>query len=109
MAVTAARKIRCNPLERLKTGPGLAGLAAASLGGLHDREANFHQRAVVAPALDRKLGPVGFDERLGQRQAEAMEVADRVAILNRGRIEQIGAPDDIRGRPATDFVRAFLD
>ncbi len=42
-------------------------------------------------------------------QAEAMEVADRVAILNRGRIEQIGAPADIRERPATDFVRAFLD
>ena len=42
-------------------------------------------------------------------QGEAMEVADRVAILNGGRIEQIGAPADIRERPATDFVRAFLD
>ena len=38
-----------------------------------------------------------------------MEVADRVAILNAGRIEQIGAPHDIRDRPATEFVRAFLD
>ena len=42
-------------------------------------------------------------------QAEAMEVADRVAILNAGRVEQIGAPDDIRERPATEFVRAFVD
>jgi sulfate transport system ATP-binding protein len=42
-------------------------------------------------------------------QAEAMEVADRVALLNAGRIEQIGAPAEIRERPATDFVRAFLD
>ena len=42
-------------------------------------------------------------------QAEAMEVADRVAILNGGRIEQIGAPQEIRERPATKFVRAFLD
>ncbi len=42
-------------------------------------------------------------------QAEAMEVADRVAILNGGRIEQIGAPADIRQKPATGFVRAFLD
>ena len=42
-------------------------------------------------------------------QAEAMEVADRVAILNGGRIEQIGAPGEIRERPATAFVRAFLE
>ncbi len=42
-------------------------------------------------------------------QPEAMEVADRVAILNGGRIEQIGAPAEIRERPATDFVRSFLD
>ena len=42
-------------------------------------------------------------------QDEAMEVADRVAILNRGRIEQIGRPDDVRAAPATDFVRSFLE
>ena len=42
-------------------------------------------------------------------QAEAMEVADRVAILNGGRIEQIGAPHEIRDRPATEFVRSFVD
>ena len=41
-------------------------------------------------------------------QAEAMEVADRVAILNGGRIEQIGAPAAMAERPETDFVRAFL-
>ena len=42
-------------------------------------------------------------------QAEAMEVADRVAILNGGRIEQIGAPADIRERPASAFVESFLE
>jgi len=42
-------------------------------------------------------------------QGEAMEVSDRVAILNGGRIEQIGPPADIRERPATEFVRAFLE
>jgi sulfate transport system ATP-binding protein len=41
-------------------------------------------------------------------QAEAMELADRVAILNAGRIEQVGAPDQICARPATPFVREFL-
>ena len=42
-------------------------------------------------------------------QAEAMEIADRVAILNQGRIEQIGAPDQVRAAPASEFVAAFLE
>jgi sulfate/thiosulfate transport system ATP-binding protein len=41
-------------------------------------------------------------------QAEAMEIADRVAIMNGGRIEQIGAPAAVADRPQTEFVRAFL-
>jgi len=42
-------------------------------------------------------------------QAEAMDIADRVAILNSGRIEQIGAPGEVRERPASGFVRKFLE
>ena len=41
-------------------------------------------------------------------QAEAMEIADRVAIMNVGRVEQIGPPKEIVDRPQTEFVRAFL-
>ncbi|HEY8578547.1 MAG TPA: sulfate ABC transporter ATP-binding protein [Beijerinckiaceae bacterium] len=41
-------------------------------------------------------------------QDEALELADRVAILNEGRIEQVGAPDEIYDRPATAFICAFL-
>jgi sulfate/thiosulfate transport system ATP-binding protein len=41
-------------------------------------------------------------------QNEAMELADRVAILNDGRIEQLGAASEIRQRPATAFIRDFL-
>ena len=41
-------------------------------------------------------------------QAEAMDLADRVAILNAGRIEQIGAPREIAAAPKTEFVRDFL-
>jgi len=39
---------------------------------------------------------------------EAMEIADRVAILNAGRIEQIGHPADVRNTPVTPFVEEFL-
>jgi sulfate transport system ATP-binding protein len=41
-------------------------------------------------------------------QEEALEVADRVAILREGRIEQIGTPDEIYDRPASPFVYDFL-
>ncbi len=41
-------------------------------------------------------------------QEEALELADRVAILNRGRLEQVGVPDDILDRPATPFVAGFV-
>ncbi len=41
-------------------------------------------------------------------QEEAMEVADRVVIMNHGRIEQIGTPDEVYRNPATQFVYEFL-
>ena len=41
-------------------------------------------------------------------QSEAMELADRVAVLNAGRIEQVGAPREVSEAPATPFVREFL-
>ncbi len=41
-------------------------------------------------------------------QDEALELADRVAILNRGRIEQVGTPDEIYDHPSSAFVTAFV-
>jgi sulfate transport system ATP-binding protein len=41
-------------------------------------------------------------------QDEALELADRVAILDRGRIEQVGTPDAIYDGPATAFVAGFI-
>jgi sulfate/thiosulfate transport system ATP-binding protein len=41
-------------------------------------------------------------------QEEAFELADRVVIMNHGRIEQEGEPDVVIGRPATPFVASFL-
>jgi sulfate transport system ATP-binding protein len=41
-------------------------------------------------------------------QDEAMEVADRVVVMNQGHIEQVGTPDQVYDHPATPFVLQFL-
>ncbi len=41
-------------------------------------------------------------------QEEALEVADRVVVMNEGRIEQVGSPDDVYNYPASPFVYNFL-
>jgi sulfate transport system ATP-binding protein len=41
-------------------------------------------------------------------QEEALEVADRVVVMNAGRVEQIGTPDEVYHSPATPFVCRFL-
>ena len=41
-------------------------------------------------------------------QDEALEVADRIVVMNRGRVEQIGTPQQVYDRPANPFVYAFL-
>ena len=41
-------------------------------------------------------------------QEEALEVAQQVAVINAGRIEQTGAPDDLYERPANPFVMGFV-
>src|SRR5206468_7715584 len=41
-------------------------------------------------------------------QEEAMELADRIVVLNGGRIEQAGAPRELYDAPANEFVMGFL-
>jgi sulfate/thiosulfate transport system ATP-binding protein len=41
-------------------------------------------------------------------QEEALEVADQVVLMNKGRVEQRGTPDDVYNRPASPFVYGFL-
>ena len=72
-------------------------------------------------ALDRKLRQqMQFELKELQRrlgvtlvfvthdQEEALEVADRVVVMNHGRVEQIGPPEDVYDQPATPFVYEFL-
>ncbi len=41
-------------------------------------------------------------------QEEALDIADRIAVLNQGRIEQVGGPEALYERPANEFVMSFL-
>ena len=41
-------------------------------------------------------------------QEEALEVADEIVVINEGRVEQIGTPDELYDNPANEFVMGFL-
>jgi putative spermidine/putrescine transport system ATP-binding protein len=57
-------------------------------------------------ALQRKVG-ITF-VFVTHDQDEALGMADRVAVFNHGRIEQIGTPEEVYERPATAFVAGFV-
>jgi iron(III) transport system ATP-binding protein len=41
-------------------------------------------------------------------QEEALDMGDRLAVLNRGRVEQVGLPEEVFGSPATRFTAEFM-
>jgi multiple sugar transport system ATP-binding protein len=57
-------------------------------------------------ALSRRLGVTTL--YVTHDQIEAMTMADRVAVLRRGILQQVGPPEQVYGDPATVFVAAFL-
>jgi ABC-type Fe3+/spermidine/putrescine transport system ATPase subunit len=64
------------------------------------------QMRVEIRALQKKLGLTVL--YVTHDQAEAMTLSDRIAVVNRGRFEQIGAPEEVYENPATPFVAEFL-
>ena len=57
-------------------------------------------------ALHRRLGTTSL--YVTHDQVEAMTLAQRMIVMNAGRVEQIGAPLEVYARPATTFVAAFI-
>lgn len=57
-------------------------------------------------ALQRSLGMTFIC--VTHDQEEALSLADRVAVMNRGKIEQIGAPENVYDAPASRFVASFI-
>jgi multiple sugar transport system ATP-binding protein len=65
--------------------------------------------------VDMRTELKGLHKRLGATfvyvthdQAEAMTMADRIVVMSKGRIEQVGTPLEIYNRPATRFVAGFF-
>lgn len=57
-------------------------------------------------ALHRAIGTTFVHVTHDQR--EALSIADRVAVVRAGRVEQVGAPDEVYDRPRTPFVAQFV-
>jgi spermidine/putrescine ABC transporter ATP-binding subunit len=57
-------------------------------------------------SLQRRLGKTAI--YVTHDQTEALALSDRIAVLSHGHIEQIGTPDEIYERPATNFVAEFI-
>lgn len=64
------------------------------------------QTRVEIAQLHKKLGAMML--YVTHDQIEAMTLADRIVILNHGRIEQIGAPQDLYSKPNNLFVAGFI-
>ncbi|MBL8700662.1 MAG: ABC transporter ATP-binding protein [Alphaproteobacteria bacterium] len=57
-------------------------------------------------AIQRKLGTTTI--LVTHDQAEAMALSDRIVVMNKGRVEQIGPPHEVYENPASAFVAGFL-
>src|SRR5213595_2841865 len=73
--------------------------------GALDAQTRVHLRREIRALLKKINVPSIF---ITHDQDEALELGDRIAVLNEGRLEQIGTPDDVYNHPASEFVATFL-
>lgn len=127
----AAIRERVHTLLKLVQLESLAGRYPAQLSGGQRQRVALARALAVEPKvllLDEPFGALDAQVRLELRrwlrrlhdeihvtsvfvthdQEEALEVADRVVVMNEGRIEQVGTPEEVYDRPANPFVFNFL-
>jgi multiple sugar transport system ATP-binding protein len=118
----AARTLRIEPLiDRSVSGLSSGDRQRVALGRAIVREPKAFLMDEPLGALDSELRHAmtgelrALHDRLGATtiyvthdQLEAMAMADRVAVMNRGVVEQVGAPREIYDRPASLFVADFI-
>ncbi len=111
--------------------PGLGGRYPAQLSGGQRQRVALARALAIEPRvllLDEPFGALDAQVRKDLRrwlreihdrtghttvfvthdQEEALELADRVVVMSQGRIEQVGAPDEVYDRPVSPFVFGFI-
>jgi sulfate/thiosulfate transport system ATP-binding protein len=73
--------------------------------GALDAQTRVRLRREIRSLLKQVNVPAIF---ITHDQEEALELGDRIAVLNAGRLEQIGTPYEVYNRPATEYVATFL-
>ena len=73
--------------------------------GALDAQTRVHLRREIRTLLRQVKVPSIF---ITHDQEEALELGDRIAVLNEGKLEQIGTPDEVYNHPATEYVATFL-
>jgi ABC-type Fe3+/spermidine/putrescine transport system ATPase subunit len=73
--------------------------------GALDAQTRGHLRREIRALLKKVNVPSIF---ITHDQEEAMELADRIAVINVGHIEQLGTPAEVYNHPATEYVATFL-
>jgi len=73
--------------------------------GALDAQTRVRLRREIHSLLKQVKVPAIF---ITHDQEEALELGDRIAVVNAGRIEQIGTPDQVYNRPETEYVATFL-
>lgn len=73
--------------------------------GALDAQTRVHLRREIKALLKKVNVPAIF---ITHDQEEALELGDRIAVINVGHIEQIGTPYEVYSNPATEYVATFL-
>lgn len=73
--------------------------------GALDAQTRSHLRREIRALLKKVNVPAIF---ITHDQEEALELGDRIAVINLGNIEQIGTPAEVYNNPATEYVATFL-
>src|SRR5687768_13214197 len=73
--------------------------------GALDTQTRTHLRREIRSLLKKVNVPAIF---ITHDQEEALELGDRIAVINVGHIEQIGTPAEVYNNPATEYVATFL-